>query len=522
LKSILLHLFIFLLVITPVSLQAQGPGSALKFDGSDDYVVCGSSNRGISNSITVEAWVKTSSSKYHWVVGKYDRYGGERGYHLIIKDGRAAFAGRDGSGYYRNSGYTPILVNDGRWHHLTGISHNGTWQIYVDGILSMETSTGYSATNLTNTAPLALGKDFMADNENFVGQMDEVRIWKKALSLDEIRQSMCSKLKDYADNPDLVAYFNFDSPGGSTVKDLSSQKLDGTFRNMSPSTAWVTSGAPIGDRSVYRYGTSWLHSLDLVTNSGAFFIRRAIAGTKAFHIYVVESAPNQTNGISDPDGVQEYYGLFKIGEPDYKYDVWLHQPYLTCGAELYRREDNSVNTWVHVAESLDLLGMTYQSSAYYGEYAAVAKKIYPIEINGPNTICPGERATLSIKATNGTVLWNTGAKTNSIEVTQGGTYTVTVTDNGCQRSASITLETECLIIPNIITPNGDGKNDTFVLEGISIDQVEVEIFNRWGASVYKRNTYDNKWSTATTGMYYYHIKSHQTGKVYKGWVEVVR
>lgn len=502
--------------------NAQGSGSALKFDGTDNHVVCGTSNRGITSTITVEAWVKTTSFKYHWVVGKYDRYGGERGYHLIIKDGRAAFAGRDGSGQYRNSGYTPTLVNDGVWHHLTGISHNGTWQIYVDGILSIESRTGYNATNLTNTAPLALGKDFLADNETFIGQMDEVRIWKKALTLEEIRQSMCTKLKGYANNPDLVAYFNFDTPGGSTVKDLSSQKLDGTLRNMSPGTAWVTSGAPIGDRSVYRYGTSWLGSLDMVTNHSSFFVRQVEAGTEAMHIYVVESTPIQKTGLSDPDMVTQYYGVFKVGAVERKYDVVYHLAYPSCDITLYRREDNASGPWAPIDLSTDNAGLSYRTLAYTGEYAAIEKKTSSIEIVGPTTICPGERATLSVKGTTGTVLWNTGAKTSSIEVTQGGTYTVVVTQNGCQRSASITLETECLTIPNIITPNGDGKNDTFVLEGVNIDQVEIEIFNRWGTSVYKRNTYDNKWATAVTGMYYYHIKSNQSGKVYKGWVEVLQ
>ncbi len=48
-----------------------------------------------------------------------------------------------------------------------------------------------------------------------------------------------------------------------------------------------------------------------------------------------------------------------------------------------------------------------------------------------------------------------------------------------------------VVISKAITPNGDGKNETFDIEGIDLCGfvAEVKIFNRWGALVYESNNY---------------------------------
>jgi gliding motility-associated-like protein len=45
---------------------------------------------------------------------------------------------------------------------------------------------------------------------------------------------------------------------------------------------------------------------------------------------------------------------------------------------------------------------------------------------------------------------------------------------------------------NAVSPNGDGKNDIFFLEGIDCyPNNHVEIFNRWGVKVFEATGYDN-------------------------------
>lgn len=136
--------------------------------------------------------------------------------------------------------------------------------------------------------------------------------------------------------------------------------------------------------------------------------------------------------------------------------------------------------------------------------------------------CYGERVKLDVTTPNATYQWSTGQTSASIDVTAPAKLSVDITLDDCTYTYPLTVSSdECPIIPNIITPNGDGKNDCFVLQGINLDAVSIEIFNRWGNSVYRSNSYDNKWAGAGNGIYYYHIKSSQTQKVYKGWLEVV-
>ena len=85
-----------------------------------------------------------------------------------------------------------------------------------------------------------------------------------------------------------------------------------------------------------------------------------------------------------------------------------------------------------------------------------------------------------------------------------------------------------LFIPNVITPNGDGKNDKFVIVGLGrYPNSEISIFNRWDNEVYHSSNYNNDWegNGLNTGTYYYVLKVHlPTGSfdVKKGWVMLLK
>ena len=82
-----------------------------------------------------------------------------------------------------------------------------------------------------------------------------------------------------------------------------------------------------------------------------------------------------------------------------------------------------------------------------------------------------------------------------------------------------------LFIPNVITPNGDGLNDTFTVRSLGVyPDNELRIFNRYGKEVFAQENYANDWAAATPGMYYYELHLTQEGRplVMKGWVQVLR
>lgn len=128
---------------------------------------------------------------------------------------------------------------------------------------------------------------------------------------------------------------------------------------------------------------------------------------------------------------------------------------------------------------------------------------------------------------------NSGALNDEIDL---GNYTVTVTDNsGCSVSAPFDLgctELIPIIIPQFISPNGDGKNDTWIIQNIDLyPDNKVWVYNRWGNLVFSSEPYNNDWNGSYTGFgntgplpastYFYLIDTmKKSQEMYKGYLEV--
>jgi len=85
--------------------------------------------------------------------------------------------------------------------------------------------------------------------------------------------------------------------------------------------------------------------------------------------------------------------------------------------------------------------------------------------------------------------------------------------------------------PNIFSPNGDGKNDFFIIKGIatsnfeenSLPSASVSIFNRWGVLLFEANPYQNNWDAFgfPEGVYFY-VVTLSDGKTLNGSLTLVR
>jgi gliding motility-associated-like protein len=80
-----------------------------------------------------------------------------------------------------------------------------------------------------------------------------------------------------------------------------------------------------------------------------------------------------------------------------------------------------------------------------------------------------------------------------------------------------------VFIPNIITPNADGQNDTFRPVNLPNSSWQLSVYTRWGRLVHQTDMYRGDWTAEglTTGLYYYRLESPGQA-AYQGWVEVVR
>ncbi|MBS1505503.1 MAG: gliding motility-associated C-terminal domain-containing protein [Bacteroidetes bacterium] len=79
-----------------------------------------------------------------------------------------------------------------------------------------------------------------------------------------------------------------------------------------------------------------------------------------------------------------------------------------------------------------------------------------------------------------------------------------------------------LFIPNIFTPNNDGKNETFYIINLPATGATLVITNRWGKEVFQSSNYNNKWDggAESDGVYFYRLSTG--GQVFTGWVEILR
>ncbi|NME70881.1 DUF2341 domain-containing protein [Flammeovirga aprica] len=113
------------------------------------------------------------------------------------------------------------------------------------------------------------------------------------------------------------------------------------------------------------------------------------------------------------------------------------------------------------------------------------------------------------------------------------TYKVRVTDKyGCITEDEVTVyvKDDFRLFPmNVVTPDGNGKNDTWIVENIErYPEAKVQIFNRLGENIYTTTNYKNDWGAVQgtdilpDGSYYYIITSENFPKVYKGAITVLR
>ncbi len=125
----------------------------------------------------------------------------------------------------------------------------------------------------------------------------------------------------------------------------------------------------------------------------------------------------------------------------------------------------------------------------------------------------------------------------TVTMTGDATFILHVTDllTGCSSSDSVLIrvkkhenEEDCIVIHNVITPNGDGVNDTWIIDCIEdFPYNNVEIFNRWGDKVNAFENYDNadrvwkgtdfKGELLPDGTYFYVLKI-KNGGTKTGWV----
>ena len=155
--------------------------------------------------------------------------------------------------------------------------------------------------------------------------------------------------------------------------------------------------------------------------------------------------------------------------------------------------------------------------------------------------CPGQDALLSPPFAVNSIVWSTGDTSTTIFADQAGEFWFVAVDAvGCTVRDTIavtliTVEQSAAVIPNVFSPNSDGKNDTFQVDGLFLEEFNMEVLNRWGQTIYETNRTDRGWNggqnntsdKAPDGTYFYVINfkdrcSNEPNSTRTGHVTLVR
>jgi hypothetical protein len=170
---------------------------ALDFDGSNDYVNCGTllnTNLVRSKNFSVGGWIKTSGSSAMQIVTNSDWDNPWTGIEFVVNsNGTLTFdLNQDGSHLIRKT--TSATVNNGIWHQVL-VSYDGSGsangvKIYIDST-NVSASTNYDSItgDSVSVTNLQIGARDGA-NSPFIGQIDDVRIYNYALSAEQVKQVM--------------------------------------------------------------------------------------------------------------------------------------------------------------------------------------------------------------------------------------------------------------------------------------------------------------------------------------------
>lgn len=210
---------------------SKGQNYALDFTGSssDAVIIPDTAALDISTEITLEAWIYADNWRGQvWegtVIGKENN--DQTGYILRTGDGGDLQLNLGMAGSWVDVRTTNDPMQAGTWYHVAGTFDGTTLKVFINGV--EVASNASSGTIGINTRPVEIGRLDLYNSRYFDGQIDEVRIWSKALSGSTLSTWANGVTSAHPDYSDLEAYYKMDDNLTTTVVADSAGIHDGSI-----------------------------------------------------------------------------------------------------------------------------------------------------------------------------------------------------------------------------------------------------------------------------------------------------
>ncbi|KKS54543.1 MAG: hypothetical protein UV21_C0006G0001, partial [candidate division WWE3 bacterium GW2011_GWD2_42_34] len=178
-------------------------GSCLEFDGVDDYVKVTDNPRldfGASDSFTISMWftLPYSTTNSRGLISKYESTGADGGYQIRVDaNGKVVVEiSDDNTTFPKDSVTSSVSYRDSKWHHVAAVKDGATsLKLYMDGVLEGTDSSIATAGALSNNDLLYMGDANDGTTGNWLGHIDEAKIYRYARTAQEIENEL------YGTNP---------------------------------------------------------------------------------------------------------------------------------------------------------------------------------------------------------------------------------------------------------------------------------------------------------------------------------
>lgn len=257
--------------------------SAMHFGGAPGdavFVPVSSNFPSGTSSLTQTAWIKTTAADARVIVTRRNQHLGINSDWptMQVSNGGVGLILDDRS--YANA-TDFITVNDGQWHHVAGVKNGTTYSIYVDGTLR-DSFTDARSTDGAAGLNYNIGVAPNWPGTNFIGDIDEVRVYNRALSSAEI---MNLANGSYADGDNSTATFTLGGNLDLATMTIVSGVVSAGSNTIDVSGDWNnyagTNGFVAGTSTVDLDGAS-TQTLRGSTNFSTFEISTDVAQTVKF------------------------------------------------------------------------------------------------------------------------------------------------------------------------------------------------------------------------------------------------
>jgi gliding motility-associated-like protein len=181
------------------------------------------------------------------------------------------------------------------------------------------------------------------------------------------------------------------------------------------------------------------------------------------------------------------------------------------GPFIYMWDGKPGGTFIEVSEGgTYAIEVSNQCGTAYDEVSITEYPDPVVDLGEDQVLQPGETIDLDAGAGFDDYLWQDGSNSRYFQVSadiinpDDPFFYVEVTLGPCKSSDTAKIEPLRVKIPNVITPNGDGFNDTFtpMEEGWSgVGKHRIRVYNRWGEEVWESEDFGAGWDAKKNGSY---------------------